>query len=313
MFNTPHAVKKWLVAARPFALPASTMPVVFGTAAAVTAGGAAFRPGLFLAALIGMMLLHTGANMLSDVTDFRKGLDREVSPVSGAIVRGYLTGAQVRRAALGLLVLGSLIGLGLVALVGLPLLWIGLAGVLIGAGYTLGPALKYHALGDLAVFLDFGVLGALGAWTVQTGRPSVLPALWAIPIGLLVIGILHANNWRDIATDRERAGVTTVAALLGDRGSLAYYGFLVFGPFAIVTAFVAARLLFPAASWGMPWPALSVWMAFPMAVGRWQKALHRAAPKHPLDFITLDGATAQLNLAFGMLCTAGFVIAKLLA
>ncbi|MBU1908413.1 MAG: prenyltransferase, partial [Verrucomicrobia bacterium] len=301
--------RRWIVAARLFALPASTMPVIFGTAAAVTTGGAVFHSGLFLAALLAMVLLHTGANMLSDVTDFNAGLDREATPVSGAIVRGYLTDRQVRRAAILLLIIGSLIGLWLVRQVGLPLLWIGLAGVLIGVSYTLGPALKYHALGDLAVFLDFGILGAVGAWTVQTGHPSFLPALWAVPMSLLVVGILHANNWRDIATDRERAGITTVAALLGDRGSLVYYGVLIFAPFILVTLLVGAGRC---AAWGLPWPTLLVWLAFPMALGRWRKARRRASPAQPMDFITLDGATAQLNLAFGLLCTAGFVIYRII-
>jgi 1,4-dihydroxy-2-naphthoate octaprenyltransferase len=243
--------------------------------------------------------------MLSDVTDFRTGLDREATPVSGAIVRGYLTDRQVQRAAILLLLAGSVIGLWLVRQVGLPLLWIGLAGFLIGVAYTQGPALKYHALGDPAVFLDFGILGALGAWTVQTGHPSFLPVLWAVPMSLLVVGILHANNWRDISTDRERAGITTVAALLGDRGSLAYYGALIFAPFILVTLLAGVGRSY---AWGLPWPTLLVWLSFPLALGRWRKACRRASPVQPMDFITLDGATAQLNLAFGLLCTAGFLL-----
>jgi len=307
-----HPARKWLVAARTFALPASIMPVVFGTTAAATQGGAAFHPGLFAAALLAMVLLHTGANMLSDVTDFRKGLDREATPASGSIVRGLLSDAQVRRGAILLLVAGSAIGLGLALRIGWPLFWIGVIGVAIGIGYTLGPALKYRALGDLAVFLDFGILGALGAWTVQTGQPSWRPALWAVPMSLLVIGILHANNWRDIATDRERAGIRTVASLLGDRGSLLYYGALVFGPFIIVTALAAVGIARPDAACGMPWPALLVWLALPLALRLWDKARKRKAPAHPTDFVALDGATAQLNLAFGLLCTAGFILDRLL-
>lgn len=312
MNETPGGMKRWLVAARTFALPASSMPVVFGTAMAVAVGGAAFRPGLFLAALLAMMILHTGANMLSDVRDSQKGLDREVSPVSGAIVRGWLTEAQVRRAAVGLLAVGSAIGLWLVARAGLPLLWIGLVGVALGVSYSMGPGLKYRALGDLTVFLNFGVLGALGAWTVQTGRLSWWPVLWAVPMSLLVVGILHANNWRDIATDRERAAVRTFAGHLGDIGSLRYYQFLVFGPFGMVTALVLLRWGWPSVAWAMPWPLLLVWLSFPLAWRLNGKALRRAAPAAPLDFITLDGATAQLNLAFGVLATIGLVLHRIL-
>lgn len=312
MDQTVSVIRKWLVAARLFALPASTMPVVFGTTAAVTTGGVSFRPGLFLAALLAMVLLHTGANMLNDVQDFRRGLDREATPVSGAIVRGWLTDRQVLRAAVLLLAMGSLIGLGLAARVGWPLLWIGLAGVLIGVGYTAGPALKYHAWGDLAVFLDFGILGALGAWTVQTGRPILRPVLWAVPLSLLVVAILHANNWRDIATDRARAGITTVAALLGDRGSLGYYGFLLFSPFVLVTALVGAGMLSPSLSWSLPWPTLAVWLSLPRALACWRKARQRRALMHPMDFITLDGSTAQVNLFFGLLYSGGLLLQAVL-
>ena len=79
------------MAARPFALPASTMPVVFGTVLAVTIGDARFQPGLFLAAFFGMAILHTGSNLLNDVFDFQKGIDRQVNPVSGAVVRRWIT------------------------------------------------------------------------------------------------------------------------------------------------------------------------------------------------------------------------------
>ena len=229
---TPSTLKKWLVAARPWALPASTMPVVFGTALAVVIAGARFLPFRFLWALVTMMVLHSAANMLSDVFDFRHGLDRDVTPVSGAIVRGWLTDSQVARGATALFALGAVSGLLLAWLSGRSLFIIGAIGLAVGVFYTL---LKAHALGDLAVFLDFGLLGAAGAWVVQTGSFSWLPVLWTVPMALLVIAILHANNWRDIPSDGVRR-VTTVAGLLGDRGSFAYYGFLIFGPFVIDAA-----------------------------------------------------------------------------
>src|SRR5512135_2864105 len=158
-------VRQWLVSGRPWSLPASTMPVVFGSSLAWVIGGATFHFVRFLLALLAMVVLHYAANMLSDVYDWRRGLDREVTPVSGGVARGWLTCEQSRRAAVLLFAVGCVIGLVLVLQVGLVLLYIGLIGVPIGAGYTL---LKYHALGDLAVFLNFGILGSLGAWVVQT-------------------------------------------------------------------------------------------------------------------------------------------------
>ena len=300
----PSPLKKWIVAARPWALPASTMPVAFGTALAVVIGGARFSPLLFLWALATMMILHSAANMLSDVFDFRRGLDRDVTPVSGAIVRGWLTDSQVLRGSLALFALGAASGLLIAARTGRSLFVVGALGLAVGACYSL---LKARALGDLAVFLNFGLLGAAGAWIVQTGAFSWLPVLWTVPMALLVIAILHANNWRDIGSDGERR-VTTVAGLLGDRGSFAYYGFLIFGPFVIDALLIAV----PRAAGGpgrpMPLTFLLVLLALPSALRLWGRAMRRAAPRRPMDFVILDGATASHNLVFGLLSTAAAIL-----
>jgi len=190
-------------------------------------------------------------------------------------------------------------------------LWIGIAGVAVGVIYTWGPfELKFHALGDLAVFANFAILGALGAWTVQTGQASWVPAVWAIPIGLLVAGILHANNWRDIASDTS-GGIKTMASLFGDRGSVAYFGFLLFVPYAFVAAWVAV-------GWGldlaprMPCAALIVLLSLPLAIGLFRKGLRRRTAENPLDFLALDGGVAQLNLVFGVLYTGSLGIDALI-
>ena len=100
--------------------------------------------------------------------------------------------------------------------------------------------LKFNALGDLAVFLNFGVLGSLGAWTVQTGTLSWVPVVWAVPMSLLVVAILHANNWRDIRSDTD-GGIRTMASVLGDARSEAYYRFLLMAPFAILLVLMLLR------------------------------------------------------------------------
>lgn len=294
------ALKKWLVACRPWSLPASTMPVIFGTSLAVVIGKAQLDPFRVLLALAGMVILHSAANMLSDIFDLRRGLDKIVTPVSGALVRGWLSPKQVAAGSTVLFIIGSAIGLALVAMTGKVLLIIGGIGVAIGVFYA---ALKYHALGDLAVFLNFGILGSLGAWVVQTKSFSWLPVVWAIPMSMLVVAILHANNWRDIISDRERK-VTTIASLLGDKGSLAYYGFLVFGSLILILILILIpRFLYPEFR-AMPPTFLLVWLALPKALTLWGRAKRRHAPRQPLDFIILDGATAQYNLTFGLLATA---------
>jgi 1,4-dihydroxy-2-naphthoate polyprenyltransferase len=304
-------LKKWLIAARPWALPASTMPVVFGTSLAVVIGKAPFAPAPFLLALAGMVILHSAANMLSDVFDFRRGLDRDITPVSGAIVRGWLSARQVTAGAALLFVIGAAIGLYLVTLAGRTLLIIGAFGLVIGLFYS---GMKYHALGDLAVFLDFGLIGSLGAWVVQTRTFSWIPVVWTVPMSMLVVAILHANNWRDSISDRER-DVKTVAALLGDRGSLVYYGFLIFGSIAIITGLIFLPRLMSGRAAAMPLTFLVVWLALPRALNLWSRALGRHEPRQPMDFVILDGATANFNLLFGLLCTASvwleFLISKL--
>jgi 1,4-dihydroxy-2-naphthoate octaprenyltransferase len=304
----PNWFQTWLTAVRPFSFPASTMPVIFGSVAAAVFTPAPFKWGGALLALFGMVALHAAANLWSDVNDYRRGLDRVPTPVSGALVRGWITVRQTFVAAWVFLLLGGACGALLAFQVGLPLWILGGVGVLIGVGYTARPLqLKYHALGDLAVFLDFGILGALGAWVVQTGQFDWRPVLWAVPFSLLVIGILHANNWRDIVNDGHCA-IRTVANLLGDRGSLIYYGLLVFAPFVIILALIALRLVAPAAWLGLPWTFLVTLLAVPSALRCWRKALRRRQPAQPLDFVALDGATAQLNLQFGLLCTVALLL-----
>lgn len=301
------AIRKWVIAGRPWALPASTMPVLFGTSLAVVVGGAPFHVGRFLLAFLGMVALHTAANMLSDVFDYRRGLDRQVTPVSGAIVRGWLSERQVLFGSIFLFGLGSLIGLVLIIWVGPLILIIGAIGMAIGAFYSV---LKLYALGDLAVFLNFGILGSLGAWVVQIRAFSWIPVLWSIPMAMLVSAILHANNWRDIAIDKEKR-VRTVASLLGDQGSLLYYGLLVFGPFVIDLAFIFFPRLLPHRFPAMPLTFLIVFLSFPKALSLWGRARRRHAPRQPFDFIVLDGATSQFNLFFGAFSTLAVWIGAL--
>ena len=309
MQQKPSLLKKWLVAVRPFAFPASVVPVLVGTALAMVETNTPFKPGLFLAALMAMMALHAGANILSDIQDFKRGLDKEPTPVSGAIVRGWMTPRQALIEALVLLAAGIALGLVIVWLTTTALLIVGAIGLAIGIFYTVPPiSLKYHALGDAAVFLNFGIFGALGAWMVQTRTFSWLPVVHAVPIGLLVVAILHANNWRDVASDKH-AGFSTVASRLGDRGAMLYYGALVFAPFVWVTLGVV--LSRPTAA-PLPRSVLAVWLALPVALMCWGKARRRHAPRQPLDFVTLDGATAQLSMAFGLLYAAGLILPVIL-
>jgi len=300
----PSTLRCWWVACRVFAIPASAVPVIFGTVLAVSMAGAELDWLRFVLALLGMAVLHTAANLLNDAADFKKGLDKRVNPVSGAVVRGWIEPRQALMAGWFLLASGILIGLYLVWLVGWSLLFIGAAGILLGVLYSLGPwPLKHYALGDLAVFSSCGLLGSLGAWTCQTGQVSWLPVLWSVPIGLLIAAILHANNWRDIPSDVE-GGIHTLANSLGDRASVVYFAFLLFFPFVFVAAWVALSWL-DGLEPRMPWLALLSLLALPLAVSLMRRGMLRRAPAKPMDFLALDGAVAQLSLIFGLLYIAG--------
>lgn len=172
--------KKWWISARPFSFPASTMPVIFGTVLAYVYGGHEFKPLLFILAFIGMVILHSGANILSDIFDFEKGLDKVPAPTSGGVVRGIITIREAWIGSVTMLIAGTAIGLYLTWVSGPWLLAIGLLGLLVGTFYTSHTMvnMKYNGLGDLAVFLNFGILGSLGAYYVQSGVLSWIPVIW---------------------------------------------------------------------------------------------------------------------------------------
>lgn len=296
-------IRKWFVSVRPFSFPASVMPVLFGTAAAGIKGGADVDFILFLIAIIAMLFLHSATNLLNDYHDYNKKIDIAETPVSGGIMKGLISPSASFRGAMVLYASGTLMGLYLVYVTGPVLLYIGIAGVLIGIFYTQDRfvSLKYKALGDFAVFMNFGILGTLGAWVIQTGSFSWIPVVWSVPIGLLVIAILHANNWRDIEGDR-KGEIKTVAMLLGDKGSLIYYAALLLTPFAVILFFMAAPFFVDIGELAMPLSFAVVFLALPVAIGLIRKTESRFVPERVMEFIALDGSTAQFNTLFGLLC-----------
>jgi len=295
--------KKWLIAGRPWSLPASVIPVIFGASLAATVGWVKLQIGLLLLSLLGIIFLHMAANMLSDVVDWKRGLDREITAASGALARGLLTPGQVLRGSIIFFAIGSTLGLLLVYLCGRLVLYTGLLGISLGVAY---PWLKKEALGDLVVFIDFGLLGSFGGWVVQTGQFSWLPVIWAVPQGMLIVAILHANNWRDILIDQEKK-ISTVANNLGGRGSRRYYGLLLFGSMALLVAFVLVPRLsgfdFPS----LPLSVLIVILCWSQARRLWKMAGGgtRGQAAGLADCLDLDETTARYSLAFGLLTVGG--------
>ncbi len=302
-FELKIFLKRWFLAVRPFSFPASLMPLLFGTALAATKGGVRVNLLIFAIALIAMLFLHSATNLLNDYFDYKKKIDLIETPGSGGIMKGLISVNASFKGAVVLYVAGSLLGLYLVSITGVILLYIGLAGLIVGIFYTQEKvlSLKYNALGDLAVFLNFGILGTLGAWVIQTGYFSWVPVVWALPIGILVIAILHANNWRDIEGDR-KGNIKTVAMLLGDRGSLVYYTALLISPFAIILFLMSGALFIDLGELSMPLSFGIVFFALPAAINLIHKTGSRFVPERIMEFAVLDGLTAQFNIIFGLLC-----------
>ena len=210
------------MAARVRTLPASVAPVLVGTALALGAGH--FDALAFAAALLGAMLIQVGTNLSNDYSDARRGADTEdrLGPVR-VTAGGLLPPSQVLLATYATFGLAVGCGAYLVAVAGPELLAVGAASILAGVLYTGGPRpYGYEGLGELFVFLFFGVVAVVGSYFVQVQELPWQAFVCAVPVGLLASAILVVNNVRDLETDR-RAGKRTLAVRLGrDRARIAY-------------------------------------------------------------------------------------------
>ena len=207
-------LRLWLVAARPRTLPAAIAPVLVGTTLAAQED--AFHALAFVAAMVGSVFIQIGTNLSNDYSDARRGADTEdrLGPVrvtAGGLIppQRVLTGTYV---AFGVAVAA---GAYLAAVAGWELLAVGAASILAGVLYTGGPRpYGYEGLGELFVFLFFGVVAVTGSYFVQTEELAWEAFALSVPVGLLAAAILVVNNIRDIETDR-RAGKRTLAVKLG--------------------------------------------------------------------------------------------------
>src|SRR6059036_2721599 len=220
-------LRLWLVAARPRTLPAAVAPVLVGTSLAGTEG--TFNGLRFACALIGSVFIQIGTNLANDYSDARRGADTEdrLGPVrvtAGGLMppRNVLIGTYV---AFGIAVAA---GAYLIAVAGWQLLLVGAASIAAGVLYTGGPRpYGYEGLGELFVFLFFGLVAVTGSYYVQIQELPWVAFALAVPVGLIASAILVVNNVRDLETDR-RAGKRTLAVRLGrPRTRALYAGMLV--------------------------------------------------------------------------------------
>lgn len=292
-----HSLKDWILTTRPWSFPASAMPVLT-TFAYMTWVCSIYGMSIDwvcgILAVVGIVFFHASGNMLSDVRDYKKGVDKGLDFMP--LVNGSFTTKEYVRLSLTLFVIGAGIGIYIMTRCGWPLLY----AAVYGAFFTLTYAtFKYFALGDLVIFLSYAIIPIMGTTYATIGEYYTPALVLALPIGLITVGILHVNNTRDIESDRE-AGIRTFAMLIGRRASLKIYAFEVLFPFLLVIATIFCGWL--------PWYSLIVLLAVPKA---WQNArtVLSAKKKGAEVLAPIDAATAQLQLIFSLLLTISLFVA----
>lgn len=286
---TSPTPKQWLAGARPRTLPASVVPVLVGTGAA----GADTGPVWWRAALamVVALALQIGCNFANDYSDGVRGTDdARVGPLR-LVGSGTATPATVRAAAFGCFGVAAVAGLVLAAVTTWWLLLVGLAAIAAAWFYTGGRRpYGYRAMGEISVFVFFGVVATIGTAYVQTERVTWLDVAVCVPVGLLACALLVVNNLRDIPGDSS-TGKRTLGVLLGESRTRVLYTICALAPFAVVAAVAFSR----------PWVLLAL-LALPAAVVPVRSV--RTGASGP-GLIPALGATGRLQVTFGVLLTIG--------
>jgi 1,4-dihydroxy-2-naphthoate octaprenyltransferase len=289
-------MKPWVLAARPATLPAAAAAVVVGSALAAADG--VFRWDAFLVTLFAAVAIQIGVNYANDLADAEKGADtaQRIGPTR-AVASGLLTPRQMK--------LGIAVAFGLAAIAGCYLIWlagwvilvIGIVSIIAALGYTNGPIpYGYYGLGEIFVFLFFGLVATAGTRYVYDRTASADAWLSGVSMGFLAAAILVANNVRDIDTDRI-AGKRTLAVILGRPAARWIYAGMVFASYATIAVAVVAGIL-------PPWALLTL-VSIPIVI-RPMRAIFTTTEGPPL--IGVLKATARLQLVFAALLAAGVLI-----
>lgn len=285
----------WLGATRPRTLPAAVAPVLVGSALAWHDGRwAAGAAGL---CLVFSLLVQVGTNFANDYYDFIRGADTaaRVGP-RRAVAAGLVSPGTMQRAMIGVFAAAFLAGLGLVAWGGPWLIVIGVASILCGVAYTGGPfPLAYHGLGDLFVFLFFGLVAVGGTYFVQAGRLTADAVLSGVPVGLLAANILVVNNYRDAETDAA-AGKRTLVVRLGRGAARVQFVLSLLG--ALLVPFILVGR------------GHGAWCLLPLVLAPlgWAHAQRLRESRSPAELIALLGDTGRLLAWYALLFSAGLAL-----
>lgn len=284
------------MAIRPKTLPAAVSPVLVGIAMAIADGVFAALPAF--AAMIGALLIQIGTNLANDYFDYVKGADTIGRKGPTRVAQsGLISLPRLRLAIVSTFTLASLVGLYLVLVGGWPILAVGVASLVSALAYTGGPfPIGYHGLGDLFVFLFFGLAAVCGVYYVQALTLTPAIVLAAVPVGTLTVAILVINNLRDMETDRQ-TGKRTLAVIIGTRGTRLEYVLLLTVAYAIPAVLLIS-------GWASAWVLLP-WLTVPLAL-RLVRTVYGTSEGPALNK-ALAG-TANLDLAYSLLLALGLVL-----
>ena len=289
-------ISAWMLAIRPRTLPAAISPVIVGSAMAVADKHFAWLPAA--AALTVALLLQMGVNLANDYFDYVKGIDTADRLGPARVTQsGLIPAGQVKRVMLLTMGLSLLPGIYLLIAGGWPVFLIGIACICAALAYSGGPfPLASHGLGDLFVFIFFGLVAVCGTYYVQALQVTRMVLLMGVLEGLLITAILVVNNLRDIQTDRQ-SGKRTLAVILGERGSRIEYLLLLSIAYAIpIILWLSNR--------GSAWIILP-FFSLPLA-GSQMRFVWKSAGGQMLNQAL--GNTARLALVYSLLLSAGVIL-----
>lgn len=286
-------VSEWVAGMRPRTLPNSIVPVAVGTAVAVALDGFVWWKALL--ALVVSLALQMGVNFANDYSDGVKGTDTpERTGPTRLTATGLATPQQVLGAALVSFVFAALVGLALAVTTSWWLLLVGAAAIAAGWYYTGGRSpYGYRGLGEVSVFVFFGVVAVVGTVFVQMETAPWQAWVASVPVGLLSCSVLVINNLRDIPTDRE-TGKITLAVRLGETGTRRLYTGMLAGAYAVALAMTPW-------SWWVPLVLLSV----PLAVRPVRRVLGGQVGR---DLVLGLGETGKLQMVFGILFSVALLL-----
>jgi len=291
-------------AVRAFSFPASMVPCLVGAMLALLIGeNVSWWLMPFIA--ISLILLHAASNVTTDYDDYNAGVDREETlGGSRVLVEKLLEPREMLRFGLILFTLAVIVGIPIILERGLTILILGIAGILGGYFYTAKPfSFKYRAMGDILIFLMYGPAIVAGTFYALTGTFNWSAVYASVPLGLLITGILQANNLRDILHDR-KANIKTLATIFGEGFAKGEYVFLIAGAYVVVIILVAVKIL--------PVWSLLVILSIPIAIKN-IGMIKGVKIEDTGKIAMLDAMTAQLTLVFGVLLSLSLLLSKLLS